>query len=91
MYSFLYFIDNTKPDVQIVSPTKDEVVNGKFTVAGFAKDTNGITDLRWTYGNQSGQIELVPGNPYWVVDLDSTNGKENRQIKKIFKHVYYSR
>ncbi|MBR2107771.1 MAG: hypothetical protein IJ937_10945, partial [Treponema sp.] len=79
MYSFLYFIDNTKPDVQIVSPTKDEVVNGKFSVAGFAKDTNGITDLRWTYGNQSGQIELVPGNPYWVVDLDSTNGKEKSQ------------
>ncbi len=79
MYSFLYFIDNTKPDVQIVSPIKDEVVNGKFTVAGFAKDTNGITDLRWTYGNQSGQIELVPGNPYWAVDLDSTNGKEKSQ------------
>ena len=79
MYSFLYFIDNTKPDVQIVSPTKDEVLNGKFTVAGFAKDTNGITDLRWTYGNQSGQIELVPGNPYWAVDLDSTNGKEKSQ------------
>ena len=79
MYSFLYFIDNTKPDVQIISPTKDEVVNGKYTVAGFAKDVNGITDLRWSYGAESGVIELVPGNPYWVVDLDTTNGKEKSQ------------
>lgn len=85
MYSFLYFIDNTKPDVQIVSPTVDEVVNGKITVAGFAKDTNGIVDLRWTFGEESGVIELVPGNPYWVVDLDTTNGKDKN--KKFVIHA----
>lgn len=85
MYSFLYFIDNTKPDVQIVSPTVDEVVNGKITVAGFAKDTNGIVDLRWTFGEESGVIELVPGNPYWAVDLDTTNGKDKN--KKFVIHA----
>lgn len=85
MYSFLYFIDNTKPDVQIVSPTVDEVVNGKITVAGFAKDTNGIVDLRWTFGEESGVIELIPGNPYWAVDLDTTNGKD--KSKKFVIHA----
>jgi len=76
LYSFLYFIDNTKPDVKIVSPAKDELVNGKFTVAGYAKDTIGITELTWSYGNQNGVIDLVPGNPYWAVNLDSTKTKE---------------
>lgn len=76
LYSFLYFIDNTKPDVKIVSPADNEIMNGKFTVAGYAKDTIGVTELTWTYGNQSGTIDLVPGNPYWAVNLDSTQTKE---------------
>lgn len=76
LYSFLYFIDNTKPDVKIVSPADNEIVNGKYTVAGYAKDTIGITDLSWSYGNQNGVIDLVPGNPYWAVNLDSTPTKE---------------
>ena len=76
LYSFLYFIDNTKPDVKIVSPEDTEFLNGKYTVAGYAKDTIGVTELSWVYGNQSGTIDLVPGNPYWAVDLDSTQTKE---------------
>ena len=47
MYSFLYFIDNTKPDVKIVSPAADEVCNGKFGIAGFAKDKVGLQKLSW--------------------------------------------
>ncbi len=76
MYSFLYFIDNTKPDVQIIYPAEGEVVNGKFTVAGFAKDTIGVTELSWTCGAESGDFELVPGNPYWAVTLDTIGFKE---------------
>ena len=76
MYSFLYFIDNTKPDVSIVYPAEGQVVNGKFTVAGYAKDTIGVTELSWTFGSQSGQFELIPGNPYWAVTLDTINSKE---------------
>ena len=74
-YSFLYYIDNTKPDVQIVYPEED-AVNGKFTVAGFAKDDVGVTDLSWTFGDQSGVFELVPGNPYWAVTLDTIGLKD---------------
>ncbi|MCR5187957.1 MAG: hypothetical protein K6C97_03395 [Treponema sp.] len=79
MYSFLYFIDNTKPDVQIVYPADDQVMNGKFTVAGFAKDKIGITELSWAFGNQNGNFELIPGNPYWAVTLNTLNGKEKSQ------------
>lgn len=79
IYSFLYFIDNTKPDVKIISPLKDQKVNGKFSVAGLAKDALGIKSLEWTYGKQSGAIELIPGNPYWCLDFDTTNGKEKSE------------
>ena len=71
-YSFLYFIDNTKPEVQIVYPAKNQSVNGKFTVAGFAKDVIGISDLSWSFGNKSGKFDLIPGNPYWSINLDVT-------------------
>ena len=74
-YSFLYYIDNTKPDVQIVYPEEDPV-NGKFTVAGFAKDDVGVTDLSWTFGDQSGVFDLIPGNPYWAVTLDTIGLKD---------------
>src|SRR5574344_1107917 len=71
IYSFLYFIDNTNPDVQSVSPKADETANGIFTVAGFAKDTIGIQRLSWKFGTESGDFELVPGNPYWVKEVNS--------------------
>mgnify|MGYP002855997907 CR=1 FL=1 len=69
--SFLYFIDNTKPDVNIVSPKEQEVCNGKFVVAGYAKDKVGIHKLSWTFNGQTEDFELVPGNPYWSKELDT--------------------
>ena len=79
MYSFLYFIDNTKPDVAIVYPEDDQVMDGKFTVAGYAKDTIGVTELTWAFGNQSGEFELIPGNPYWAVNVDTLGSKDKNQ------------
>jgi len=70
MYAFLLFVDNTNPEVKIVSPAKDEVVNGKFTVAGYAKDTSNISSVSWSYGNNKGTIELIPGNPFFSFDCD---------------------
>ena len=74
-YAFLYYIDNTKPDVQIIYPEEDPV-NGKFTVAGFAKDDVGVTNLSWTFGDESGDFELIPGNPYWSITLDTIGAKD---------------
>ncbi len=72
LYSYLYFIDNTPPNVVIVSPEEGEAVNGKLGVAGFAKDTIGLKKLSWTFNGQSGDIDLIPGNPYWCVEIDTT-------------------
>jgi len=71
VYSFLYFVDNTKPDVRIVYPGDGDVVNGKFNVSGYAKDTIGVKKLSWSFNGKSGDFELIPGNPYWSVEVDS--------------------
>lgn len=76
--SFLYFIDNTKPDVKIVSPAEDEVMNGHFGIAGFAKDEIGVQKLTWTFGSESGEFELTPGNPYWYKEVDTTGIKDKK-------------
>ena len=76
LYSFLYFIDNTKPDVAIVYPADGQVMDGKFTVAGYAKDTIGVTELTWSFGSQTGEFELIPGNPYWAVNVDTIGLKD---------------
>ena len=68
--SFLYFIDNSKPDVKIVYPDT-EVCNGKFVVAGFAKDKVGIHKLSWTFNGVTEDFELIPGNPYWSKEIDT--------------------
>ncbi len=76
MYSFLYFIDNSKPSADIISPAPGQFVNGKFSVAGYAKDTVGLTKLTWTFGQEAGEVDLIPGNPYWVVNFDTTGSKD---------------
>ena len=78
--SYLYFIDNTKPDVSIVYPRDGELQNGIFTVAGFAKDKVGLQSLSWEFEGQRGNFELVPGNPYWSKEIDTRNLKKSTKF-----------
>ncbi len=75
-YSFLYFIDNTKPDVAIIQPQEKETQFGKIGISGYAKDTMGISELLWQFGTETGKFELVPGNPYWGIEFDLAGTKE---------------
>lgn len=68
---FLFFVDNTKPELTILSPGETEVLNGRFTVVGRVRDTIGVSSLGWTFGKESGKIELLPGNPYFSVSFDA--------------------
>lgn len=77
-YSFLCFIDNTKPDLEIVSPQDKTVQNGVFSIAGYAKDAIGIKSLTWEYAGEKGEFELTPGNPYWTKEI--TSGKPGKLI-----------
>lgn len=78
-YAFLFFVDNTKPDVKIVTPKANEKCKGIFTIAGYANDKNGITDLKWVWGEETGDFELTPGNPYWVKEINSI-GKNEKEV-----------
>lgn len=80
VYSFLYFVDNTNPQIKILNPVEKQVSYGKIAITGYAKDDLGIQSLDWEFGNQKGSFELIPGNPYWgkVFDLAGTNDKTRK-------------
>ncbi len=80
-YSFLFFVDNTKPEVKIVYPAEKEIQNGAFAAAGYAKDIIGIKSLSWEYNGERGTFDLMPGNPYWVKEF--ANGKSLRSGKLV--------
>ena len=66
----LLFANNTGPDVKIVYPESSSAVNGVFSLAGYARHPVGMKKLTWKAGNQSGEIELLPGNHWWSTDVD---------------------
>lgn len=73
--TFLYFVDNTPPDVGIISPLPEEAVNGVFSVSGYARDILGVARLSWNFDKESGDFEIVKGNPYWVKEFDISDIK----------------
>ncbi|MCD1654324.1 neuraminidase [Treponema zuelzerae] len=76
IYTFLFFVDNTRPEVSFIAPEEGFAVNGVFSVAGFARDINGIESLSWSMGKETGAFELVKGNPYWIKEFDIRGSKE---------------
>ncbi|MBQ2081237.1 MAG: hypothetical protein II461_05695, partial [Treponema sp.] len=78
--SFLYYIDNSGPDMRIVTPATGESVNGVFTIAGYAKDGNGIKSLIYKWGDKEESLPLIAGNPYWAIELDSRSVKSSRDF-----------
>lgn len=64
---FLYFVDNTVPELVALSPAEGEAVNGSFELRGRVYDTVGLQSLSWAYGKETGAVELVPGNPYFSI------------------------
>jgi hypothetical protein len=70
IFTFLYFVDNSAPQINFIYPAPEEAVNGVFSVAGTARDAIGIQSLSWTVGKETGSFDLVAGNPYWVKEFD---------------------
>ena len=79
--SFLYYIDNSPPELYLLYPESEEAVNGNISLVGLAEDAVGLTSLSFEADNgASGEIALSPGNPVWNLPLDynSFSGKEAR-------------
>lgn len=70
IYTFLYFVDNTKPAITFISPDVNEKVNGIFSVSGMTNDAIGIASLSWRMGKATGSFDLIKGNPYWIKEFD---------------------
>ena len=70
-YAFLFFVDNTPPELEFIYPSDDNAIQGSvFTVAGKAKDANNLSSIEYNIGRSKGNLELIPGNPYWVKEFD---------------------
>lgn len=78
-YSYMCFIDNTKPDVKIIIPQPKEAQYGAVSIAGRAGDDLPLESLSWTWGKEKGEFELIPGNPYWSKVFDTKDLKSKSQ------------
>jgi hypothetical protein len=80
--AFLFFVDNTSPRLEILSPRPGEKVSGIVTVVGKLSEQIGVQSLSWDAGEgKTGTIALTPGDPYWVQDFDL--GKERGSSARI--------
>jgi hypothetical protein len=75
LYTHLIFADNTGPEVTINWPPEESAVNGIFRAAGSARDTVGLKSLSWKLGKNSGDMELLVGNPWWIQEFDIRDEK----------------
>jgi hypothetical protein len=74
--AFLFFVDNTGPVVDVISPAPGSKSSGVVTVVGKITELVGIRSLAWNAGEAgSGTVDLVPGDPYWAQDIDLSKVK----------------
>lgn len=79
-YPFLLFIDNSKPEIKITYPAEKQSVAGVFTAAGIARDAVELKSLKWSYGGESGEFELIPGNSYWTKEFSNLKNIKNGKL-----------
>ena len=66
----LLFVNNIGPDVDIVYPPPNAVVNGLFSVSAYASHPVGLKSVRWSVDRTSGEFELLPGNHWYSTNID---------------------
>ncbi len=65
----LFVIDNTRPEITILSPLQGEKIDRSFVIMGRVRDDVALTAFSWKMGNQGGEIPLTPGDPYWTLPI----------------------
>ncbi|MBN2535828.1 MAG: hypothetical protein JXB88_23310 [Spirochaetales bacterium] len=69
---FLFTVDNTPPDIQLLAPLESDILNGKISLGGKVADETGIKSFSYSMGKESGDFDLGYGNPYWTKEIDFT-------------------
>lgn len=68
---FLFFVDTSPPELEILYPTEDDRVDGQLRFIGRVVDLVGIESLTWELSTgESGEIALEPGDPFWALAVD---------------------
>ena len=70
VWAFLFFVDNSPPELEVLYPYPEREVNGKFLLIGSADDKLGIKQLSYEAGESSGDADIFPGDPYWSIPFD---------------------
>jgi len=77
VYPVMFFISNTPPELEILSPLDFEYQFHSFLFSGRAHSAVGIDRVFFQWGRGRGEIPVRPGDPYWHVVLDQTFGSGN--------------
>ena len=68
---FLFFVDTSAPELEVLYPGADDRVDAQLRVAGRARDMVGIDSLTYELSNgEGGEIPLRPGDPFWTLSVD---------------------
>jgi hypothetical protein len=72
---YLFFVDNNGPELEILSPGKDEDVYGRVQVSGRIYDRVGLDKFSYEWAGETVDIPLRPGDPFWTVSFDVSAGQ----------------
>ncbi|MCA1949547.1 MAG: Ig-like domain repeat protein, partial [Treponema sp.] len=71
----LFVVDNTKPEISIMSPLPGEKIDRTFVVMGRVRDDVALKSFSWKMGNEGGEFPLTPGDPYWALPVKIADPK----------------
>jgi hypothetical protein len=65
MKSYLFYVDNVGPELDIISPKVDEAVWDTIRVTGSIFDAVGVEKFFYEWNGETVDIPIFPGDPYW--------------------------
>ena len=75
--NLLLYVDNSSPELEILYPREETLINGRFGIIGRVSDDVGMKSLQYTVkGGEAVEIPLEPGNPFWSIDVDVSGEKQ---------------
>jgi hypothetical protein len=75
--SFLLFIDNNPPQLDLIYPGEEISLDRQFTIAGTALDDIGLASLSYRIGRgEPVEVPLIPGDPYWSASFNLEGEKK---------------
>ena len=73
--------DTVKPALELLYPPKDAKLNSRIAFIGTASDTQGLKRISYDAGaERKGEIEILPGSPYWGLELDFGSERGSRTV-----------